>query len=182
MNRYPSQFDEIQNQIIECHWQGLPPPEDVETLQEWLMADGWDHALAAWDDEAVVLNLAELAKDCFTDQCMTAEDWLPAPGQDLNEHRASFAREWIQNAITSGAGEHSLSVHSCTICHSNGDQLILGLTVEIQGYSPEPTWHGMFSDKEAFYQYLKSLGHVFHRDISSLSDQEILVLWQHKQS
>jgi hypothetical protein len=69
MKRYPSQFDEIQNQIIECHRQGLPPPEELEILQEWLMADGWDHALAAWDDEAVVLNLAELAKDCFTDQC-----------------------------------------------------------------------------------------------------------------
>jgi hypothetical protein len=56
INSYPSQFDEIQNQIIECHRQGLPPPEDLEILQEWLMSDGWDHALAAWDDEAVVLK------------------------------------------------------------------------------------------------------------------------------
>ena len=182
MNRYPSQFDEIQNQIIECHRQGLPPPEDMEILQEWLMADGWNHALAAWDDEAMVLDVAKLAKDCFTDQCMTQELWLLAKGQHLNTQRAGFARVWIQNAITSGAGEHSLSVHSCPIQHSDGGQLILGLTVEIQGHSPEPTWHGWFSDKEAFYQYLKSLSYIFHQDIDSLSDQEILGLWQHNQS
>jgi len=182
MNRYPSQFDEIQKQIIECQRWGLPQPEGVETFQEWLMSDGWDHALAAWDDEVVALNLAELAKDCFTDHFMTQESWLLATGQHLNAQRAGFARVWIQNAITSGAGEHSLSVHSCPIGNSDGDQLILGLTVEIQGHSPEPTWHGVFLDKEAFYQYLKTLGYVFHRDVSRVTDQEILDLWKHSQT
>ncbi len=182
INSYPRQFDEIQNQIIECHRQGLPPPEDIDTFQEWLLADGWDHALAAWDDEAVVLNLAELAKDRFSDQCMTEEGWTPAPGRDLNTQRTAFARDIVENAITSGAGEHSLSVHSCPICRIDSELLILGLTVEIQGHSPEPTWHGVFSDKEAFYQYLKYLGYIFHRDMSSLSDQEILGLWQHNKN
>jgi hypothetical protein len=178
MNRYPSQFDEIQNQILECQRQGLPPLEDIGILQEWLMSDDWDHALAAWDDEAVMLDLAALANDCFTDQCMTQEGWLLATGQHLNAQRAGFARVWIQNAITSGAGEHSLSVHNCPVCHSNGDQLILGLRMEIQGHSPEPTWHGMFSDKETFYQYLKRLGYIFHRYISRINDQEILRSWK----
>ncbi len=178
MNSYPNDFDEIQNLIIDRYRQGLLPPKDIDTLQQWLMSDGWDYALVAWEHEALVLNLAELAEDHFSDHYMKEEGWVFALTKDINEERISFARGKIENAINGGAGEHSLSVHSCPIKHSDGTRLILGLTVEIQGHSPEPIWHGIFADKEAFHQYLKGLGYVFHRDLAGLKDQGILALWR----
>ena len=59
MNRYSSQFDTIPNQIIECRRQGLPPPEDMEILNEWFLTDGWDHALASWVPEDRTLEILD---------------------------------------------------------------------------------------------------------------------------
>jgi hypothetical protein len=54
--------------------------------------------------------------------------------------------------------------------------------VEILGHSPKPAWQGIFADKEAFHQYLKSFDYVFYRDLSGLNDQGILALWRLEQS
>jgi hypothetical protein len=63
------------------------------------------------------------------------------------------------------------------------DFVLAQLQINKEGIHGTSHWarvrhHGMFSDKETFYQYLKRLGYIFHRYISRINDQEILRSWK----
>jgi len=174
----PKEFWEIRDAAIDSLLSKSPLPGGIADLQDWLATDGWDDLLAAWINEDVALNLKEWAVYKFSDSSLRDDEGHDASVAITEQMRVDYARAAIRDAVEQSEGYDSPSIHSFLIEREDGERAILGCTVEIHGQAgPVPQWHGIFTDKEAFYAYLRQAGFLLHTFADEISDTEILSFW-----
>lgn len=175
----PKKFWAIRDATVEHVLSNSPLPKDLNDLQEWLATDGWDYLLAAWIDDDVVLNLKNWANYQFLDSSLRATEGVDDSVEITDQMRIEYARSAISDAIEEYEGYDNPSVHSFLLQRDDGMVAVLGCTVEIHGQAgPIPVWHGVFSSKEVFYNYLRKSGFLFHKEANLISAPEIMALWQ----
>jgi len=175
----PKQFWKIRDAAVEHILSNSPIPSDLAALQEWISTDGWDSLLAAWINEDIALNLKAWAAYKFSDSSLRDTESLDDAESITDQMRVAYTRAAIRDAIEESEGDDSPSVHSFPIERNDGERAVLGCTVEIHGqYGPVPQWHGVFTDKDSFYKYLRKNGYLLHREKDAISDVEILSYWE----
>jgi len=175
----PEQFWKIRDAAVEHILSNAPIPSDLAALQEWIAIDGWDSLLAAWINEDIALNLKAWAAYKFSDSSLRDTESLDDVASITDQMRVAYARAAIRDAIEESEGDDSPSVHSFPIERDDGERAVLGCTVEIHGqYGPVPQWHGVFTDKDTFYKYLRENGFLLHSEKDTISDVEILTYWE----
>ena len=174
----PERFWKARDAAIEHVLSKVPLPAALADLQEWLAVDGWDDLLSAWINEDVVLKLRKFEYR-FSDSYLRESECLDASAGITDSMRIDFARSTIRALILESDGYDNPSVHSYPIQREDGERAVLGCTVEIHGqYGPAPQWHGVFTDKDAFYRHLRAVGFVFHTEADEIADAKILAFWQ----
>ena len=133
-------------------------PDDFKQVQEWFQGEGWDHLVDSWNEE-IVLNLDELAHDCFSDNELISYLGLADDEIISDQLRLEFAKERITDNLEQGDDCINPSVISYPLFSSQGQCVILGYTVEIHGQlGPAPECWGLFHTKEDFILSLKKSG------------------------
>jgi hypothetical protein len=175
----PKQFWKIRDAAVEHILSNSPIPSDLAALQEWISTDGWESLLAAWINEDIALNLKAWAAYKFSDSSLRDTESLDDAESITDQMRVAYTRAAIRDAIEESEGDDSPSVHSFPIERNDGERAVLGCTVEIHGqYGPVPQWHGVFTDKDSFYKYLRKNGYLLHSEKDAISDVEILSYWE----
>ena len=153
-------------------------PDDFKQVEEWFQGEGWDHLLDVWNDE-IVLNLDELAHDCFSDNEMISYLGLSDDELISDQLRLEFAKERITYNLEQGDDCINPSVISYPLFSSQGQCVILGYTVEIHGqFGPAPECWGLFHTKEDFIFSLKKSGIWTKESLDLIDDKTILSLWK----
>jgi hypothetical protein len=175
----PKQFWKVRDAAIEHLLTNSPIPSDLAALQEWIAIDGWESLLAAWINEDIALNLKAWAVFKLSDSSLRDTESLDEAISITDQMRVAYARASIRDAIEESEGYDSPSVHSFPIERDDGERAVLGCTIEIHGqYGPVPQWHGVFTDKDSFYKYLRKNGFLIHSEKDAISDVEILTYWE----
>ena len=179
MIKFPPNLQKIVDELVRHVHEGSPAPKRVEDLMEWLEVDGWDYVLSAWDDEQIVLNLKDFAGYEFNDAALLLYE--DPEGSITNKIRISYARDRIAYAFEDSDGDTCPSVHALKIEDSSTRNAVMGILVEIHGQGgPVPYYFGTFVDRDRFYKGLKTTGYLFRDDEESLTEEEILKLWETK--
>ena len=174
----PKKFWKIRDAAVDHALTNSPLPADLKHLQAWLETDGWDNLLEAWINEDIAVNLNDLASHRFSDTELRDYGGVEDSEVITNDIRIKFARSIINGAIAECDGS---SIHSYLLQQNDGPSAILGCTAEIHGQAgPSCVWHGVFVDKETFYNHLRASGFLLPDEADTLADDKILALWQIK--
>lgn len=171
----PNHLQSIANNVLAHIHEGSSAPENIDELIAWFEDDGWDEIVGAWSDERVVLKLYEIATR-FDDREFRA--WEDVKREITDEERVGFARRQIDYVLDVMYESFCPSVHSVELNDNGGKTAVLGWLVEISVGGASPDFCGVYADRDQFHQAIRENGHLFHDEIESLSDDQILKLWQ----
>jgi hypothetical protein len=143
----------------------------LEDVQQYFEEDGRDDLLAA-SYEMLLLNLAELAEECFRDdracECF---------GRDLD--RLAFARAKITSIVKELDDRLTPSIVCCSLVDTQGRSVVIGGYTEIHGQSgPQTHWMGVFRSETGLLAALRQKGLILISDIDAITDADILRLWR----
>ena len=178
MKKFPTDLHSILDEAIECAITNAPLPSNMTKIHEWLEIDGWSNVTDAWVDEDNVLELKDLAKHNFYDSVVREHEDLEDKDTVTDKMRIKHARAILNGLIEDGY-EGSKYVFSIQIIRNDGESAIIGALGEIHGQAGiVAVWHGVFQDKQAFYNYLRKSQFLLHSEVNELKDIEILSLWE----
>ena len=163
MKEFPTELHSIRDEAIECAITNAPLPSGMNRIHEWLETDGWSNVTDAWVDEDNVLELKDLAKHNFCDSAVREYENLEDRDTVTDKMRIKHART-ILNGLIEDNYEGSKYVFSIRIIRNDGKTAIIGVLGEIRGQGGVvAVWHGVFQDKQAFYNYLRKSQFLLHR-------------------
>ena len=178
MKEFPTELHSIRDEAIECAITKAPLPSGMNRIHEWLETDGWSNVTDAWVDEDNVLELKDLAKHNFYDSVVREHEDLEDKDTVTDKMRIKHARAILKGLIEDNY-EGSKYVFSIRIIRNDGKSAIIGALGEIRGQGGiVAVWHGVFQDKQAFYNYLRKSQFLLHSEVNELKDIEILSLWE----
>lgn len=162
INELPDDLRPVANSLIKHAINGTKASEDTDKLAEWFQVERWDELISSWSDDDVALNLHWLAQLKFDDAELRDYEDLDGPLTDTN--RIDFARNVINQAFDEMDGVECPSIHTVMISNEEGEEAILGWTVEIHGQGgPVGYLAGSFRDKHQFLQHIRDIDWVLPR-------------------
>jgi hypothetical protein len=177
--KIPESIQRICDYLIENAASKTFSNNDLIELQKWLEADGWDDLSAPWRLDTLALNLNEWDIETLSDSSLCDFEGLDESELITDEIRVNFARERIQDEIENGDGLTNPSIIDYKIENADKKSVILGCTVEIHGQlGPEIHWHGVFENKDKFYEYIRNNNYIIQSEVEEMSDSIILGLWK----
>ena len=172
----PEHLQSIAEKVIAHIYSGSSIPEGIDELTDWFEDEGWDELVGAWSDEHIALKLQYLAESKFNDSELVGYE--DVEGQVTDDLRLEFARKRINEAFESGDGYSCPSVHTVQLVNEQDKTVFLGWLVEVHGQlGHSPTYYGIYADRDQFYQELRRDDFLFWHEKESLTDQQILKLW-----
>ena len=178
INELPDDLRPVANSLIKHAINGTKASEDTDKLAEWFQVERWDELISSWSDDDVALNLHWLAQLKFDDAELRDYEDLDGPLTDTN--RIDFARNVINQAFDEMYGVECPSIHTVMISNEEGEQAILGWTVEIHGQGgPVCFFAGSFREKRHFIEHLHDMNYYFRSEINMLTDEKLLSLWEY---
>jgi len=167
----------LEEAVLRCY-EGLPPPDEISKVYEWLENEGLDELLKASED-LIGVSIDEMSKDRFNDRNL--RDWVGLPSNQKidDEERINFITERIsEEGFDSLGGDYFPSVVKYPIVSKDGRAALIGGYALISGHGPEFTWLGVFSDESHFYERLKTVGIRLPSELLGLSPAELLTWWR----
>jgi len=70
----------LEEAVLRCY-EGLPPPDEISKVYEWLENEGLDELLKASED-LIGVSIDEMSKDRFNDRNL--RDWVGLPSNQKN--------------------------------------------------------------------------------------------------
>lgn len=178
INELPENLRPIANSLIKKAIDGTEVSEDTEKLVEWFQVDGWDELLSSWSDDDIALNLQYLASLKFDDNALL--DNVDLNDAITDKNRIEFARNAINQAFGEMDGIECPSIHSVLIANDDGEEAILGWTMEIHGQGGAVGFlAGSFRDKQQYLMHLRDIDYVLKNEVDLLTDETILTFWKY---
>jgi len=174
----PEELIKVRDIVVANALQGIPLPDDIQLIYDWLTIDGWDDLLG--DLESWAINLNYLAHLKFDDQELKyyLEDSEDIESIEItDEKRLNYARELIKYEESENGDV--VSINSYKLEREDGKFVYIGCYIETQGQlGAVPKWCGTFKTKEEFITFIRNSGFVFINELDLITDQTILDLWR----
>jgi hypothetical protein len=169
----------LSEEAVKRYHEGLPPPDNISDLYEWMEDEGFDEVLKVSED-TIGISIDELATEQFNDRNL--RDWLgvPTSHQINDDQRIEFIIERISEEGGGSLGEYDFpSVLKYPIAGENGRTALIGGYALMCGQGgPEFTWLGVFADEKQFYERLKGEGIRLPTELLTLPPTELLTWWR----
>ena len=173
----PTHLQSIALELIAHVTDASPIPKTIEELTDWFEGEGWNELVGKWSDEHIILKVEYVAELKFNDSELLA--YGEVDDQVTDALRVEFARMQINQAFESDDGYSCPSVHTVQLVNKYGSAAFLGWLVEVHGQlGPSPMYYGIYSDRDQFYKKLREHGFLFWHEKETLTDQQILKLWE----
>lgn len=171
----PAELIELLDEAIKCVYSNQELPANIAELYEWFEDDGLDHMLEVEATLPFALSLGDVLLSFADDE--VADDNEVSVNEVTNQMRIAYARREIQEALDSFG--YMRSVYCAEVKGSSDKVAFLACTAEEQGQSGMGiSWWGLYKSQDDFINDVKNSNWlVFDTDIESITDQQILELW-----
>ncbi len=176
---FPEHLQAACDELIAAFKAGKTQPQSLESIKEWLEVDGWDALIADLEEQmAVKLRLLALMKfeDTELRDCEDIPDEEPVTDLD----RVRWGRTQIDQVIEDYDNYLFASVHAYELTSSQGETVIIGCLVDIQGQAGAVCdWQGLWPTRESFWQALGNNHEYWLVPLmGDVTDDVILSIWQ----
>lgn len=176
---FPEHLQAACDEVIAAFKASKPQPKILESIKEWLEVDGWDALIADLGEQmAVKLRLLALMK--FEDTELRDGEDIPDEDSVTDVDRVKWGHTQIDQVIADCDDYLFASVHAYELTSTQGDIVILGCLVDIQGQAGAVCdWQGLWPSRESFWQALgKNHEYWLVPLMGDVPDEVVLFLWQ----
>lgn len=143
---------------------------NLQPLYDWFKTDGWDLITDAWYQDALAIPLTQLFNKQLNDLALSG--YLGVQASEITDQdRIESARRLIQDST-----DEFLSVHICKLLNHHASPVLCCLA-SLNGYEYEVDWWGIYKNDRLFLDELKTSGYLLSIESDTISDEQILSLW-----
>lgn len=173
----PPEIANIRDAAIDHALHGLPIPNDIEELYEWLLT----YKIYSLEPHEIMWDFYfHMSSIEFSDEELRLVEELDDSIEIDDSMRVAYGRQAIEKYVN-GYNDHLLSPESIKLENDRGETIYVCGTGYMAGQGGyEMTWDGFYETREKYLEYLREEnGMRDSAEIDQITDAEILAQWKY---